>query len=85
MSFIHYVEQEDALEKEHEKNTKVRNIGAVVFGLYEIDTWYYSPFPDEYKYLEKVYFCERCMKYMKMKETWGRHMVCNVKMRRFKV
>ncbi|CAG8453157.1 14160_t:CDS:10 [Funneliformis mosseae] len=66
--------QEDALEKEHEKNTKVRNIGAVVFGLYEIDTWYYSPFPDEYKYLEKVYFCERCMKYMKMKETWGRHM-----------
>ncbi|RIA92831.1 acyl-CoA N-acyltransferase [Glomus cerebriforme] len=66
--------KEDALEKEHEKNTKVRNIGAVVFGLYEIDTWYYSPFPDEYKYLEKVYFCERCMKYMKMKETWGRHM-----------
>ncbi|PKC66675.1 hypothetical protein RhiirA1_511520 [Rhizophagus irregularis] len=66
--------REDALEKEHEKNTKVRNIGAAVFGQYEIDTWYYSPFPDEYKYLEKVYFCERCMKYMKMKETWGRHM-----------
>ncbi|CAG8783171.1 28461_t:CDS:2, partial [Dentiscutata erythropus] len=58
---------------EHIRYNKVRNIDAVVFGKYEIATWYYSPFPDEYKDIKKIYVCQHCMKYMKVKETYGRH------------
>ncbi|CAG8541771.1 12369_t:CDS:2 [Gigaspora margarita] len=58
---------------EHIRYNKVRNIDAVVFGKYEIATWYYSPFPEEYKDIKKIYVCQHCMKYMKVKETYGRH------------
>jgi hypothetical protein len=38
---------EAALEKEHEERTKVKNIDMVQIGAYQLDTWYYSPYPDE--------------------------------------
>jgi histone acetyltransferase MYST1 len=38
---------EAALEKEHEERTKVKNIDTVQIGKYQLDTWYYSPYPDE--------------------------------------
>jgi len=53
---------EAALEKEHEERTKVRNIEKVQMGEYEIDTWYFSPYPDEYKDVYKLYICEWCLK-----------------------
>ena len=37
-----------ALEQRHQEITKVRNIEKLYFGDYQIDTWYYSPYPDEY-------------------------------------
>ncbi|RUS22668.1 hypothetical protein BC937DRAFT_88003 [Endogone sp. FLAS-F59071] len=56
----------DILEKEREQATKVRNVGSIVFGKYEIATWYYSPYPDEYgDAVDKLWICEFCMKYMK--------------------
>ncbi|RIB02067.1 acyl-CoA N-acyltransferase [Gigaspora rosea] len=65
---------------EHIRYNKVRNIDTVVFGKYEIATWYYSPFPDEYKDIKKIYVCQHCMKYMKVKETYGRHIsICEWK------
>ena len=36
------------LEQEHEQITRVKNIEQIHMGRYEIDTWYFSPFPDEY-------------------------------------
>lgn len=38
---------EAALEKEHEERTKVKNIDMVQIGAYQLDTWYYSPYPEE--------------------------------------
>ena len=35
------------LEREHEEVTKVKNIPCIVLGKYEIETWYFSPYPDE--------------------------------------
>ncbi|RUS34865.1 myst histone acetyltransferase [Jimgerdemannia flammicorona] len=56
----------DILEKEREQATKVRNINSIIFGKYEIATWYYSPYPDEYgDAVDKLWICEFCMKYMK--------------------
>lgn len=34
------------LEREHDEKTKVKNVHVVEMGQWELDTWYYSPFPD---------------------------------------
>ncbi len=64
-----------ALEKEHEEITKVKNIQCIEFGRYEVDTWYYSPYPDEYCKEEKLFICEFCLKYLKKKKTLEAHKV----------
>ena len=65
---------ERTLEKEHEEKTKVKNIQMIELGKYELDTWYYSPFPDEYASAFKLFFCEYCLKYMHSKKTLVKHM-----------
>jgi len=62
-----------ALEKEHEEITKVKNINTIELGRYEIDTWYFSPYPEEFAKCDKLYICEFCLKYMKKKKTLQRH------------
>jgi histone acetyltransferase MYST1 len=63
-----------ALEKEHEAITKVKYIDRIQFGKYEIDTWYFSPYPEEYGKQSKLYICEFCLKYMKLEKTYRYHM-----------
>ena len=48
---------------------------AIEFGRYEIQTWYSSPYPQEYAQLSKVYLCEFCLKYVKTRQGLSRHMV----------
>ncbi len=63
------------LERKHQEITKVRNIDKIVFGEYEIDTWYYSPYPlEELKHTEILYICEYCLKYMRKKKTYLGHL-----------
>ena len=69
-----------ALEKEHEEITKVKNIQSIVLGKFEIETWYFSPYPEEYCGDEKMYICEFCLKYMKRHLTLLKHCdVCTMK------
>ncbi|KAM9392113.1 histone acetyltransferase KAT7-like isoform 1-T1 [Pholidichthys leucotaenia] len=49
-------------------------IKTIVFGRYEIDTWYHSPYPEEYARLGRLYMCEFCLKYMKSQTILRRHM-----------
>ncbi|XP_056111185.1 histone acetyltransferase KAT7a isoform X5 [Rhinichthys klamathensis goyatoka] len=49
-------------------------IKAIVFGRYELDTWYHSPYPEEYARLGRLYMCEFCLKYMKSQTILRRHM-----------
>ncbi|MQM12919.1 hypothetical protein Taro_045840 [Colocasia esculenta] len=60
--------------REHEEFTKVKNIATIELGRYEIETWYFSPFPPEYNDCVKLYFCEFCLNFMKRKEQLQRHM-----------
>ncbi|KAK6927710.1 RNA binding activity-knot of a chromodomain [Dillenia turbinata] len=60
--------------REHEEFTKVKNIATIELGRYEIETWYFSPFPPEYNDSVKLYFCEFCLNFMKRKEQLQRHM-----------
>lgn len=64
-----------ALEREHEEITKVKNVHTIELGRYEIDTWYYSPYPDEYCDRDQLFLCEFCLKYMRTRRTLLRHKV----------
>ncbi|KAK4490092.1 hypothetical protein RD792_000748 [Penstemon davidsonii] len=66
--------------REHEEFTKVKNIATIELGRYEIETWYFSPFPPEYNDCTKLFFCEFCLNFMKRKEQLQRHMrKCDLK------
>ncbi|KAI8737857.1 histone acetyltransferase KAT7 isoform X1 [Biomphalaria glabrata] len=43
-------------------------------GCYEMNTWYSSPYPEEYARLPKIYLCEFCLKYMRTATILRRHM-----------
>uniref|UniRef100_A0A7N8Y3P5 Histone acetyltransferase n=1 Tax=Mastacembelus armatus TaxID=205130 RepID=A0A7N8Y3P5_9TELE len=49
-------------------------IKTILFGRYELDTWYHSPYPEEYARLGRLYVCEFCLKYMKSQTILRRHM-----------
>jgi histone acetyltransferase MYST1 len=63
------------LEKEHEELTKVKYVDKIHLGKYEIDTWYFSPYPDEYGKAPKLFICEYCLKYMKLEKSYRYHLV----------
>lgn len=62
-----------ALEKEHEETTKVKNIEKIFMGGWEVECWYFSPYPDEYSECKLLYVCEFTLKYMKKKKTFLKH------------
>lgn len=62
-----------ALEREHEAITKVKYVDRIQFGKYEIDAWYFSPFPEEYGRQPKLWICEYCLKYMRLEKTYRYH------------
>merc|ERR1719233_2866941 len=62
-----------ALEKEHEALTKVKYIDRVQIGKFEIDTWYFSPYPEDYGKCPKLWICEFCLKYMRLEKTYRYH------------
>ena len=53
----------------------MKNITRIQLGRYEIDTWYFSPFPAEYSDCTKLFFCEFCLSFLKREEQLARHMV----------
>ena len=57
----------------HEECTKVKNIDTLVFGIYRIQAWYYSPFPTEYNRYKTLYFCEFCLSYYGLESELIRH------------
>jgi MOZ/SAS family/MYST family zinc finger domain len=50
-------------------------IKTIRIGIYEVDTWYDAPFPEEYAAVPdgKLYMCEFCLKYMKSPFGAARH------------
>ena len=55
--------------------TKVKYIDKIQIGKYEIDTWYFSPYPEEYGRCPKLWICEYCLKYMRLEKTYRYHQV----------
>ena len=55
--------------------TKVKYIDKIQIGKYEIDAWYYSPYPEEYGKQPKLWICEYCLKYMRLEKSYRYHLV----------
>lgn len=63
-----------ANEKDHQEKNRVKNIKVVELGKWEMDTWYFAPYPEPYASQEKLYICEFTLKYFKKKKTLLRHL-----------
>jgi histone acetyltransferase MYST1 len=69
-----------SLKKDDHHPPKPKNIHTIEMGRYEMDTWYFSPYPEEYSSTETLYLCEFCLKYMKKKKALLRHkMKCDLR------
>lgn len=64
------------LERDHEEITKVKNISKIIMGGWEVEAWYFSPYPDDYVNCETLFICEYCLKYMKSVRTFHKHKAC---------
>lgn len=62
------------LEKEREEATKVKNVGSIVMGKYEMDAWYFSPYPlPPPSQVDHLFLCEYCLKYMVRPQSLVEH------------
>ncbi|KAF3993600.1 hypothetical protein FT663_00270 [Candidozyma haemuli var. vulneris] len=52
-------------------------IQKIQFRDYVIDTWYSSPYPEEYSRSKILYICEHCLKYMRSPVSFERHQLKN--------
>jgi histone acetyltransferase MYST1 len=61
------------MEKEHEELTKVKNVQTVQLGKWEVDCWYYSPYPDDFGG-DRLFLCEYTLRYFRRRSTLEKHM-----------
>jgi len=72
VSLFHNPEEQE-FEKRHEEKTKIKYINKIVIGECTIDTWYYSPYPNEYSACSVLYICQLCLKYFRKQKTLVKH------------
>lgn len=66
--------------KEHEEATKVKNISRIVFGQWEMETWYFSPYPREYQRADLLYYCEFDLSFFARREQLERYLSTKCKL-----
>lgn len=52
---------------------RVRNISTVIIGKHELETWYFSPYPEEVGDSAILYICEFCLEFTNSIECFARH------------
>jgi GNAT superfamily N-acetyltransferase len=60
--------------QEWEKATKVKRIDKIMFGKFLVETWYWSPYPEEYQQSPLLHICEFCLSFFKHKEELQMHL-----------
>jgi len=53
--------------------SRVRNLEKIQMGKHEIEPWYFSPYPEEFKDVDMVYICEFCLGYFGEVKQFERH------------
>ncbi|ORD94749.1 MYST2 [Enterospora canceri] len=56
-----------------DEEVKVRNFNDIVFGNYQINTWYFSPYPKDVIKNRTVFICEFCLFYFSTQEKLNQH------------
>ena len=52
----------------------------MVMGRWEVDTWYFAPYPGEYANCSTLFVCEFCLKYMRKQSSHHSHCAkCSVR------
>ena len=58
-------------------NIPDRNVNKVVYGSFEMDAWYFSPYPYNFgAMIDRLYICEYCLRYMYKETQLAHHKVC---------
>ncbi|CAO3633930.1 unnamed protein product [Cunninghamella blakesleeana] len=52
---------------------RVKNLDKIQMGQHEVESWYFSPYPQEYAYCDVLYICEFCLLYYVSKKQLERH------------
>ncbi|KAF0551546.1 Histone acetyltransferase ESA1 [Gigaspora margarita] len=60
------------LEKKPIKS-RVKNLDAIWFGEHYLQTWYFSPYPQEYTEARVIYICEFCLNHFISEKQFERH------------
>ncbi|PWW80750.1 hypothetical protein C7212DRAFT_289721 [Tuber magnatum] len=53
--------------------SRVRNLSKLQIGKYEVEPWYFSPYPVEYTEEEMVFICEFCLSYFGEEKRFQHH------------
>jgi histone acetyltransferase HTATIP len=53
--------------------SRVRNLEKIQMGKHEIEPWYFSPYPEDFKDSDMVYICEFCLGYFGEMKQFERH------------
>eukprot|EP00124_Ichthyophonus_hoferi_P000507 Ihof_evm5s19 gene=Ihof_evmTU5s19 len=53
--------------------TRMKNISLIEMGKFQVNPWYFAPYPEELATLPVIYICEFCLKYLKSKTCLARH------------
>jgi histone acetyltransferase HTATIP len=52
---------------------RMKNINSITIGQYQVETWYFSPYPEIFSFLDTMYICEFCLLYFDSKTRFARH------------
>ncbi|CAI2172662.1 17795_t:CDS:1 [Funneliformis geosporum] len=63
-----------SMTQSHSEISRVKNLERIHFGEYDVDTWYFSPYPQEYSDAAVVYICEFCLFHYISEKQLRRHL-----------
>ncbi|CAO3594944.1 unnamed protein product [Absidia cylindrospora] len=52
---------------------RVKNLDKIQMGQFEVEPWYFAPYPQEYAYCDTLYICEFCLLYYASHRQLERH------------
>ncbi|KAJ3179994.1 Histone acetyltransferase [Irineochytrium annulatum] len=55
--------------------SRVKNINKIIMGKHEVETWYFSPYPEEFTRLPSIQICEFCLEPYGSLKSFERHRI----------
>lgn len=62
-----------SMTQAHSEVSRVKNLNKLQIGKSEVESWYFSPYPEEYAHLPMLYICEFCLLYYPTLTQLTRH------------